>query len=130
MFYSHAVALPFFFVLYEDILKQANIFSNSELIDIVLSPEISFKIPYLWYYLLLNVITQYVCIRGVFILNGTTTSLTCTLIISIRKFVSLIISIAYFNNPFSSMHYVGTILVFGGSFLYTIGGKTKQEKKD
>jgi len=125
MFYSHAVALPFFLVLSADIINQIKLFNNdSWLIDITLSPELSFKIPYLWFYLSLNVITQYACIRGVFILTGLTTSLTCTLIITIRKFVSLLISIVYFKNPFSLMHYFGTMLVFGGTFFICTRRKT------
>ncbi|EAL69811.1 hypothetical protein DDB_G0275061 [Dictyostelium discoideum AX4] len=79
--------------------------------------------PTLWVYLIVNVLTQYVCIQGVFILTGKTSTLTCTLVISIRKFLSIIISVIYFNNHFTSLLFTGTILVFLGTFMYSTSGK-------
>ncbi|MEQ2191124.1 hypothetical protein XENOCAPTIV_021501 [Xenoophorus captivus] len=62
---------------------------------------------------------QYVCIRGVFILTTECTSLTVTLVVTLRKFLSLIFSILYFQNPFTAWHWVGTAVVFMGTLLYT-----------
>lgn len=62
---------------------------------------------------------RYVCIRGVFILTTECTSLTVTLVVTLRKFLSLIFSIIYFQNPFTSWHWVGTAVVFLGTMLYT-----------
>lgn len=59
------------------------------------------------------------CIRGVFILTTECTSLTVTLVVTLRKFLSLIISILYFQNPFTAWHWVGTAVVFLGMLLYT-----------
>lgn len=62
---------------------------------------------------------RYICIRGVFILTTECASLTVTLVVTLRKFLSLIISILYFNNPFTVWHWVGTAVVFLGTLLYT-----------
>lgn len=59
------------------------------------------------------------CIRGVFILTTECTSLTVTLVVTLRKFLSLIFSILYFQNPFTVWHWVGTAVVFLGTLLYT-----------
>ncbi|CAB1322703.1 unnamed protein product [Coregonus sp. 'balchen'] len=63
--------------------------------------------------------TLYVCIRGVFILTTECASLTVTLVVTLRKFISLIISILYFKNPFTAWHWVGTAVVFLGTLIYT-----------
>ncbi|TSM52244.1 UDP-xylose and UDP-N-acetylglucosamine transporter [Bagarius yarrelli] len=47
------------------------------------------------------------------------TSLTVTLVVTLRKFLSLIISILYFRNPFTAWHWIGTVVVFVGTLLYT-----------
>ena len=36
-----------------------------------------------------------------------------------RKFLSLLFSIWYFQNPFSTVHWIGTSLVFGGIILFS-----------
>lgn len=95
--------------------------------------------PIMWFYLLMNVVTQYVCIRGVFILTTECTSLTVTLVVTLRKFVSLIFSILYFRNQFTLWHWLGTLLVFTGTLMYTEVWKNlgttksqlqKEDKKD
>lgn len=66
-----------------------------------------------------NQFFRYVCIRGVFILTTECASLTVTLVVTLRKFLSLIVSIIYFQNPFTTWHWVGTAVVFLGTLLYT-----------
>lgn len=63
--------------------------------------------------------SRYVCIRGVFILTTECASLTVTLVVTLRKFVSLIFSILYFQNPFTLWHWLGTLFVFVGTLMYT-----------
>ncbi len=46
-------------------------------------------------------------------------SLIVTLIVTLRKFFSLVFSIMYFRNPFTLYHWLGTACVFGGIFLFT-----------
>lgn len=71
------------------------------------------------FYLIANVITQYVCISSVYILTTECTSLTVTLVLTLRKFVSLIFSIIYFSNPFTIYHWIGTLFVFFGTILFS-----------
>lgn len=62
---------------------------------------------------------RYVCISSVFSLTSHVTSLHVTLVLTLRKFVSLIFSIIYFGNAFTILHWLGTILVFGGTLIFT-----------
>lgn len=73
----------------------------------------------MWLYILGNCITQYVCIRGVFILTTECPSLIVTLVVTLRKFVSVLFSIYYFKNPFTLYHWVATAMVFSGTLLFT-----------
>ncbi|NXX95256.1 S35B4 protein, partial [Centropus bengalensis] len=116
LFYNHALPLPGFLLLAPNIYHHAVLFSQSEPFQV---PLIGLTLPIMWFYLLMNVITQYVCIRGVFILTTECTSLTVTLVVTLRKFVSLIFSILYFHNPFTAWHWLGTAFVFVGTLTYT-----------
>ncbi|XP_029090070.1 UDP-xylose and UDP-N-acetylglucosamine transporter [Monodon monoceros] len=116
LFYNHALPLPGFIFLASDIYDHAVLFNNSELYQV---PVVGVIVPIMWFYLLMNVITQYVCIRGVFILTTECASLTVTLVVTLRKFVSLIFSILYFQNPFTWWHWLGTLFVFTGTLMYT-----------
>uniref|UniRef100_A0AAR2JFL0 Solute carrier family 35 member B4 n=1 Tax=Pygocentrus nattereri TaxID=42514 RepID=A0AAR2JFL0_PYGNA len=115
-FFQHCLPLPGFLLLSTNIYNHAVLFSQSTPVEV---PVIGQPVPIMWVYLLMNVITQYVCIRGVFILTTECTSLTVTLVVTLRKFLSLIISILYFQNPFTPWHWVGTAVVFLGTLLYT-----------
>ena len=77
------------------------------------------SVPKMWLYIAGNCLTQYVCIRGVFILTTECPSLVVTLVITLRKFVSLLFSIFYFQNPFTLYHWVATVMVFLGTALFT-----------
>ncbi|KAF2078256.1 hypothetical protein CYY_000446 [Polysphondylium violaceum] len=123
IFYTHVLPLPFFLIFKEDLYNHMMINNQSSLLDL---PFGLGSYPSLWVYLFLNVITQYICIQGVFILTGKTSTLTCTLVISIRKFLSIIISVIYFNNPFPPTLWISTVLVFVGTFLYSDPFKKKK----
>ncbi|KAG8440072.1 hypothetical protein GDO86_006025 [Hymenochirus boettgeri] len=132
LFYNHALPLPGFLLLAPDIYKHSVLFSQSEILQV---PVLGIQMPSMWFYLLMNVITQYVCIRGVFILTTECPSLTVTLVVTLRKFLSLIFSILYFNNPFTTWHWIGTLFVFMGTLLYTevwnsIAPAPTKEKKE
>lgn len=116
LFYNHCMPLPGFLLLSTNIYKHAVLFSQRSPMEV---PVIGLSMPVMWFYLLMNVITQYVCIRGVFILTTECASLTVTLVVTLRKFLSLIISILYFQNPFTAWHWVGTAVVFLGTLFYT-----------
>ena len=71
-----------------------------------------------------------VCINAVFILTTECSSLTVTLVVTLRKVVSLLFSIWYFHNPFTIWHWLGTALVFGGTALFSdIPGLLRQQKQ-
>lgn len=116
LFYTHLMPLPGFLILYKNIWDHTIIANTSEPYAI---PILGAEIPILWVYLIGNVLTQYICISSVYVLTTECTSLTVTLVVTLRKFVSLIFSIVYFSNPFTIYHWVGTLLVFIGTIIFT-----------
>ncbi|KAL4802640.1 UAA transporter [Aspergillus unguis] len=76
------------------------------------------KIPVQVFYLFLNALTQYWCIRGVHRLSAKSSSLTVTVVLNIRKLVSLLLSIKIFGNALSHGVVVGAVLVFMGGAMY------------
>ncbi|KAG5675045.1 hypothetical protein PVAND_004984 [Polypedilum vanderplanki] len=115
LFYTHLLPLPFFIPLARNIFQHTEIAFQSEPIFI---PILELAIPCQVLYLIANMITQYICIRSVYVLTTECTSLTVTLVVTLRKFASLIFSIFYFNNPFTSAHWIGTIFVFIGTVIF------------
>lgn len=81
----------------------------------------------MWLYILGNVVTQFICISGVFKLAAASGALTMTLAVSLRKFVSLLLSIWMFKNPFTTQHWVATALVFGGTLVYSWPSKGSEK---
>ena len=116
LFYTHALPLPGFLLLAPDILHHWNILLSSHLVTV---PLLNIQLPVMLLYLLGNVLTQYVCISSVFVLTTECASLTVTLVVTLRKFLSLLFSILYFKNPFTPYHWLGTCLVFGGTLLFS-----------
>lgn len=115
LFYAHALPLAGFLLLSNDIYNHIFVFNSSA--PLVLF-DFNFRIPKLWAYLAGNMVTQYVCIRSVYILTSECTSLTVTLVVTLRKFMSLMFSIFYFQNSFTAYHWVGTVLIFGGTLIF------------
>jgi len=58
-------------------------------------------------------------VSSVFSLTAQCSSLTVNLVVTLRKFVSLLLSVIYFNNDFTAFHWLGTFLVFTGTLLFT-----------
>lgn len=50
---------------------------------------------------LIHFFCRYYCIKFVYQLNSRVDSLTVTLVVTLRKFLSLIVSIVWFKNPFT-----------------------------
>ncbi|BFZ10913.1 hypothetical protein BsWGS_13952 [Bradybaena similaris] len=115
LFYNHFLPLPGFLLLTSDILKCVSEFNLS---DPYMIPGFGITVPWAWLWLLYNTITQYICIKSVFILTTECASLTVTLVVTLRKFISLVFSIIYFNNPFTLTHWAGATLVFLGTMLF------------
>lgn len=117
LFYNHALPLVGFLFLAPDIWHHAKFYSNAAPLDITFIPP-SLGITKMWAFLVGNVITQYICIRGVFILTTECASLTVTMVVTLRKFISLLFSIFYFSNPFTVNHWIATVFVFSGSLIF------------
>ena len=73
-------------------------------------------------YLFLNALTQYLCIRGVHLLSAKSSSLTVTVVLNIRKLVSLMLSVYLFGNVLSGGVLAGAAGVFLGGGIYAYEG--------
>lgn len=116
LYYTHLLPLPFFLTLAPNIWEH---FTYALASDPMHVPVINLELPKLIVYLIGNILTQYMCISSVFVLTTECTSLTVTLVITLRKFLSLIFSIIYFKNPFTIYHWIGTVMVFTGTMIFT-----------
>lgn len=114
--FQHLLPLPGFLLLYNNIWEHMVIATNSPPSDY---GAFGITLPIAWAWIIANCITQYICIGSVFVLTTECSSLTVTLVVTLRKFVSLLFSIVYFNNPFTIYHWVGTTLVFIGTLVFT-----------
>jgi len=89
-----------------------------------------FPLPLL---LLFNLITQSMCISGVYLMTSSTSALTMNLAITVRKLISLIISVLAFDNrEWGNQHWLGSTAVLIGVLMYTTpagGTGTKEEEK-
>lgn len=115
LFFNHALPLPGFLLLMADIKDHALLFSQTEPLELVSGVTV----PRMWFFLAANVLTQYVCIRSVFVLTTECKALTVTLVVTLRKFVSLMFSIWYFENEFTLTHWLGSVCVFMGTLMFT-----------
>lgn len=118
LFLQHALLLPSFLFLSSNIRQTISHFSLSSPIDFFSFHTSQLALPKLWVFLFVNVLSCYCCSKSVFLLNGLCTSLTITLLITLRKFFSLILSIQIFKNVFTLQHWLGTVLVFGGTLIF------------
>jgi solute carrier family 35 (UDP-xylose/UDP-N-acetylglucosamine transporter), member B4 len=64
------------------------------------------------------------CISGVHKLSSIATSVTLNLVLTIRKFISLVVSVIVFKNPFLFGNWVGSVCVFIGTVVYSIPDQT------
>ncbi|XP_022902295.2 UDP-xylose and UDP-N-acetylglucosamine transporter-like [Onthophagus taurus] len=130
LYYTHLLSLPGFILYAPSIIEHTEKVISSEPYTL---PFVEIAIPILVLYLIGNVLTQYLCISSVYLLTTECTSLTVTLVITLRKFISLLLSIVYFKNPFTWLHWFGTILVFAGTLIFaeifTFKKDATQEKK-
>ncbi|XP_012273366.1 UDP-xylose and UDP-N-acetylglucosamine transporter isoform X2 [Orussus abietinus] len=116
LYYTHLLPMPFFLLLIPNILEHIKMALKSSVLEL---PLIGLQMPKTIVYLVGNVLSQYICIRSVYVCTSECTSLTVTLVLTLRKFISLIFSILYFKNPFTIYHWIGTILVFTGTVVFT-----------
>merc|ERR1712088_1258678 len=124
LFYCHCLPLPFFLVIGNNVYDHAIVAFNSE----PLFSIGSITMPSMIFYLVCNTATQFICISAVYRLTSECASLTVTLVVTLRKFLSLLFSIWYFHNPFTIHHWLGTILVFTGTLVFSLKKDVVQQK--
>lgn len=116
LLYTHLMPLPMFLLLGGNIYDHLSMAMDTEPYEI---PIVGLTIPIMIVYLFGNVLSQYLCISSVYRLTTECSSLTVTLVLTLRKFGSLVFSLLYFKNPFTIAHWVGTCLVFVGTLVFT-----------
>ncbi|KAI1137061.1 UAA transporter family-domain-containing protein [Hypoxylon sp. FL0543] len=143
LFYSHLLSLPLFLPFSRSLVSQFMRLANSK--PLPLPPLIEqvnlstlpaamrenierIYIPSQLAYLILNVLTQYACIRGVNLLAAASSALTVTIVLNIRKLVSLLLSIWLFGNRLATGTLIGAIVVFSAGGLYSLDSKKPTPK--
>lgn len=112
LLYVHIFSLPLLcMVAFSDLLHHWKIFTAC-LFD-VCSPDLSSYLPLIL--LVVTVACQFGCISCVYKLATECTSFTVTLVLTNRKFLSLMFSIYYFGNVFTLKHYLGSGMIFAGT---------------
>eukprot|EP00116_Pleurobrachia_bachei_P006889 sb/3467151/ len=124
LFYSHFLGLPNFIFQWSALISSVGEFSASPPLEMVPG------VPRLWALLLLNVALQNIGLRGIYWLLSEWSSLAVTMVTTVRKFISLLLSIFLFSNPFTSSHWIGSVLVMIGSGLFALPEKKKEEKTE
>ncbi|XP_022215705.2 UDP-xylose and UDP-N-acetylglucosamine transporter [Drosophila obscura] len=115
LYYTHLLPLPAFLLMHDNISDHWRLACAGEAFAL---PLLGVSVPLILLYLLGNVLTQHMCISSVYALTTECSSLTVTLIITLRKFISLVFSIVYFRNPFTVYHWLGTVMVFVGTLMF------------
>lgn len=156
MFYMHLLSVPAFLFTLGDLRTHAALWSASPATSEVVAAWLEgggtapahpllanlvaaaaaplARLPIMWTYAALNVVTQYCCIVGVYNLTPVADPLTVNVVLTVRKFLSLVLSIVAFNNTFTSAHWAGAVMVFGGALVYGVvpgaASPPPQPKKD
>lgn len=132
LFYSHILSLPLFIPFAGSMWSTFSRMAQTEPLELSTpSPwinDLAAKAPSQVIYLVMNVLTQYACIRGVNLLAAVSTALTVTIVLNIRKLMSLLLSIWLFGNALAKGTLIGAVIVFSAGGLYAMpakGGNTK-----
>lgn len=133
LFYSHLLSLPLFVPFLPSMYEKFQKLSSSTQLKLSLQNifeqyTYSIKLPSQLVFLITNVLTQYACIRGVNLLAAATSALTVTIVLNVRKLVSLLLSIWLFENKLSLGTLVGACIVFFAGGLYGIEGSQNSRR--
>lgn len=101
LFYTHAIPLPFFLGIYPQLQDTAVSLTYDG-----------------WILIVLNIISQFYCTHSVHTLATKETAVTVTFILTLRKFISLLISSIVFKNNITYLHVIGSIFVVVGTCVY------------
>eukprot|EP00418_Pyrodinium_bahamense_P024926 CAMPEP_0179138702 /NCGR_PEP_ID=MMETSP0796-20121207/66264_1 /TAXON_ID=73915 /ORGANISM="Pyrodinium bahamense, Strain pbaha01" /LENGTH=332 /DNA_ID=CAMNT_0020838017 /DNA_START=30 /DNA_END=1028 /DNA_ORIENTATION=- len=113
LFTSHVASLLAILILWRDIARSA----RAALATPPLSPL--FPLPRRLMWVIANNFTQLACIKGVFRLSAHYSPLTTNITLSVRKFMSLVLSIVWFGNVWTHLHSIATVAIFSGVFAYS-----------
>lgn len=113
LFSAHVLSLLMIVGLWKDIAHSARLAFDSPPIPGFV------PLPQQMVWLLLNNASQLVCIKGVFRLSAHYSPLTVNITLSVRKFLSVMFSIVWFGNAWTSLHSASTLAIFGGVFAYS-----------
>lgn len=131
LFYSHLLSLPLFLPFAPSMARTLVHLLQSEpfKLPVLFDPDsASLQIPSQLIYLITNVLTQYACIRGVNLLAAVSTALTVTIVLNIRKLISLLLSIWLFGNKLAPGTLLGAMVVFGAGGLYSLGARRRADE--
>ncbi|KAF7291105.1 UDP-xylose and UDP-N-acetylglucosamine transporter [Mycena indigotica] len=145
MFYLHALALPLFFFMKKDISMQFSVISSGPRTTLLPLPKwiadlpgfrqgvflhlqpdqasLLLHLPKPYITLLLNTLTQLICVAGVHRLTTRLSALTVTLVLAVRKATSLLISVLVLAESPTVNHrpmWSGGALVLFGTVIYSI----------
>jgi len=125
MFYLHFLSLPLFFFIRHDLTVQARALLASQARASTFSlplAAVQFTLPAVLPALLANTLTQLLCTAGVNRLTTRVPALTVTLVLVVRKAVSLVLSVVLFEGSDVTwgMLWSGAFFVFAGTVGYTV----------
>ncbi|KAH7912452.1 UAA transporter [Hygrophoropsis aurantiaca] len=130
MFYLHSLALPLFYFSKDSITTEFGRIASGPATPLAYSPFTpTISIPAACIHLFVNTCTQLLCVIGVNRLTGRVSSLTVTLILTVRKAVSLLLSVAVYGGQGHIMMWAGAALVFLGTIGYSTSKPIQTPKK-
>jgi UDP-xylose/UDP-N-acetylglucosamine transporter B4 len=134
LFYSHLLALPLFMPFLPSMRRQFIKLAASAPLGMPSYDSLAtipwgvragvdrVYIPSQLAFLVMNILTQYACIRGVNLLAAAASALTVTIVLNVRKLISLLLSIWLFGNRLSPGTMVGAFIVFFAGGMYGLEG--------
>ena len=130
LFYSHLFSLPLFAFQSRGLSAQiadANATPRAPLPMCPICTKMGLTVPSYYVNLTLNVLTQLLCINGVNRLTSRVSSLSVSLVLVVRKAVSLVISVVLLNRQTGSAGlWSGAAAVMIGTIGYTYGGSKRR----
>ncbi|KDQ12692.1 hypothetical protein BOTBODRAFT_176127 [Botryobasidium botryosum FD-172 SS1] len=133
LFYLHFLSLPMFAFTAGDLQAQVRLANASTPISLIrASPFPTLQVPGFYVPFAINLVTQVVCVAGVNRLTARVSSLTVTLVLSVRKAVSLVLSVVVIGGGSGNLGlWGGAAAVLGGTVLYTLdtAGKGRSAKE-
>lgn len=133
MFYLHFLSMPLFVFVRKDLVEQFASIQDSwttyAIQKFQSAQQVSITVPSATMQLFMNTVTQLVCVAGVHRLTTRVSALTVTLILVVRKAVSLILSVVFLSNGSKDVNatllWCGAALVLLGTVGYSMGTKGK-----